>query len=100
MGQYEERVERQRNLLQAEEWAKGFSCMHIHSLSSMWYDNRPQDTEDGKMVTDIQYNSGLIKRTLEDGSVVYFGNELKGDELIDEYIKKCHPSVTQEVMGV
>ena len=63
MGQYEDRVERQRNLLQAEEWAKGFSCMHVHSLSSMWYDTRPQDTEDGKMVTDIQYNSGLIKRT-------------------------------------
>ena len=66
MGQYEDRVERQRNLLQAEEWAKGFSCMHVHSLSSMWYDTRPQDTEDGKMVTDIQYNSGLIKRTLTD----------------------------------
>ena len=52
-----------------------------HSLSSMWYDTRTQDTEDGKSVVDTQYNNGSIKRTLDDGSIVYFGKELKGDEL-------------------
>ena len=87
MGEFNHRVERQRLLLEAEEWAKGFSSMHTHSLNSMWYDTRPQDTEDGKMVTDIQYNNGLIERRLSDGTKVYFGKELKGDDLIDQYLK-------------
>ena len=47
----------------------------------MWYDTRPQDTEDGKGVVDKQYNSGLIERTLDDdGTKVYFGKELEGDD--------------------
>ena len=53
----------------------------------MWYDTRPQDTEDGKSVTDIQYNSGLVKRKTHDGYTVYFGTELKGDALVDEYLR-------------
>lgn len=85
MGQYDDKVERQRLLILAEEWAKGVSGIHAHSISSMWYDNRPQDTEDGKNVVDRSFNSGLIERTLDDGSIVYFGKELKGDELIDAY---------------
>jgi len=99
MGQYSDRVERQRLLLEAEEWAQGVQSLHAHSLSSMWYDTRPQDTQDGKGVVDKQYNSGLIERTLEDGSIVYFGKELKGDELIDAYTRTTQPSVTQSIMG-
>lgn len=87
MGQYNDRVERQRILLEAEKWAKDVKCMHAHSLKSMWYDTRPQDTEDGKGVLDVEYNNGLIKRTTHDGSIVYFGKELKGDELIDAYTR-------------
>ena len=87
MGQYNDRVERQRILLEAEEWAKDVKGMHAHSLNSMWYDTRPQDTEDGKGVLDVEYNNGLIKRITHDGSIVYFGKELKGDELIDAYTK-------------
>lgn len=87
MGQYDDKVERQRVLLQAEEWAKSVKSVHAHSLSSMWYDVRPQDTEDGKSVMDIEYNSGLIERQTHDGYTVYFGRELKGDELIQEYSK-------------
>ena len=41
--------------------------MHTHSLNSMWYDTRPQDTEDGKMVTDIQYNNDLLKEDFQMG---------------------------------
>ena len=85
MGQYDYKVERQRILLEAEEWAKDVKGMHAHSLNSMWYDTRPQDTEDGKGVLDITYNNGLIKRRLNDGTEVYFGKELKGDDLIYEY---------------
>ena len=99
MTQYNDRVERQRLLLEAEEWAEGVQSIHAHSLSSMWYDTRPQDTQDGKGVVDKQYNSGLIERTLEDGSIVYFGKELKGDELIDAYTRTTQPSVTQSMIG-
>ena len=98
MGQYQDKVDRQRLLLEAEEWAKGVSSLHAHSLSSMWYDTRPQDTQDGKGVVDRQFNSGLIERTLHDGSIVYFGKELKGDELIDAYSRATQPSVTQSIL--
>jgi hypothetical protein len=87
MTEYSESVQRQAKLLAAEEWAKGVSGIHAHSLNSLWYDTRPQDTEDGKSVMDITYNSGLIKRRLNDGTEVYFGKELKGDDLIYEYEK-------------
>jgi len=94
MGQYSDKVERQRLLLEAEEWAQGVQSLHAHSLSSMWYDTRPQDTQNGKGVVDRQFNSGLIERTLDDGSIVYFGKELTGDELIREYQRKVMPSVS------
>lgn len=87
MGQYDDKVERQRLLLEAEKWAEGVKSLHAHSLSSMWYDNRPQDTADGKGVVDTQFNSGLIERTLDDGTIVYFGEKLKGDELISEFVR-------------
>lgn len=87
MGQYDDKVERQRVLLQAEEWAKAVKSIHAHSLNSMWYDNRPQDTEDERSVLDIEYNNGLIERKTHDGFTVYFGEKLTGDELIQEYSK-------------
>jgi len=87
MGQYDEVVERQRLLLAAEEWAEGCSGLHSHRLDSMWYDTRPQDTEDGKSVMDTQYFSGLIKRETHDGHTLYFGEELKGEELVYEYLR-------------
>ena len=87
MGQYQDLVDTQRTLLLAEEWAKTVKDLHVHSLDSMWYDDRPQDTADGKFVTDISFNSGLIERTLENGTKVYFGKVLKGDELLWAYKK-------------
>jgi hypothetical protein len=86
MGQFNEIVERQRIKLKAEKWANTIKSLHIHKLKSMWYDDRPQDTDLGA-VTDIEYNSGLIKRTLADGTVVLFGKELLGDDLIDKYTR-------------
>lgn len=85
MGQFDNVVERQRLLLRAEVWAASVKSVHAHSLSSMWYDTRPQDTEEGKSVLDVEYNNGLIKRRCNDGLEVYFGTELKGDALIDAY---------------
>jgi len=85
MGQYDDIVQRQRILLEAEEWSQKCSGIHGHSVSSMWYDNRPQDTADGKGVVDKSFNNGLVERTLSDGTIVYFGEKLKGDALIDAY---------------
>ena len=87
MTQYKNEVEKQAKLLAAEEWAVGVKGVHAHSLNSMWYDTRPQDTEDGKSVLDIEYNNGLVERKTHDGYTVYFGKELKGDELLYEYYR-------------
>ena len=88
MTQYNETVNNQRLLLEAEEWAKGIKSIHAHSTSSMWYDTRPQDTEEGKSVVDTQYNSGVIKRDiLSTNEVFMFGKALTGQELVDEYRK-------------
>lgn len=87
MTQYDDAVERQRILLEAEEWALGVSGIHVHSLSSMWYDDRPEDTANGKGVTDITYNNGLIERKQDGKTIHYFGKKLEGDALIDAYTK-------------
>lgn len=88
MTQYNDRVERQRLLIEAEDWAGKTKAIHAHSLNSMWYDNRPQDTEDGKSVLDIEYNSGRVERTLDNGQKFIFTDyELKGDALLQSYIQ-------------
>jgi len=43
MTEFSETVEKQRILLEAEEWAKGVKDLHVHGLNSMWYDDRPQE---------------------------------------------------------
>ena len=86
MTQYEDRVERQRLKLKAEEWANGVKSLHAHSISSMWYDDRPQDTSEGKTVIDKEYNNGIVERTLSTGEVYVFTKyELRGDDLIGAY---------------
>lgn len=87
MTQYDDRVQYQRDLLEAEKWAKQVKDIHVHGLNSMWYDTRPQDTEDGKMVIDTAYNSGLIQRKTHDGYTVYFGEELKGEDLVNQWTR-------------
>ena len=80
MTQYDERVERQRIKIKAEDWAKGVKTLHAHSLSSMWYDDRPEDTADGKSVFDKEYNNGIVERTLSNGETYVFRKyELKSD---------------------
>jgi hypothetical protein len=86
MGQYDYKVERQRQKLAAEEWANEVKSIHAHSLSSMWYDDRPQDTAEGKSVIDKEFNSGKVERTLDNGQVYIFTKyELKGDDLVQAY---------------
>ena len=86
MSQYNDRVERQRQKIAAEDWAEKVKALHAHSLSSMYYDTRPEDTEDGKSVLDVEYNSGRIERTLDSGEKFIFTDyELKGDELLSAF---------------
>tara|TARA_R100000152_G_C6765613_1_gene190447 strand:- start:1014 stop:1313 length:300 start_codon:yes stop_codon:yes gene_type:complete len=84
MTEYIDKVQRQALMLEAEEWAKGIAWIHAHRLKSMWYDDRPQDTDKGS-VMDVMYNNGLIERTLADGKKIYFGKRLSGDALLYEY---------------
>ena len=85
-------------MLEAEKWAEGIKDIHVHSMNSMWYDDKPEDTANNKNVTDTTYNSGLIKRE-QDGKVLrYFGEKLTGDALIDDYVRKVTPSVTQSIL--
>lgn len=82
MTQYDDRVERQRIKIKAEEWAYMPKAIHAHSLDSLWY---AEDRNDGS-VLDIQYNNGEIKRTIKKtGEIVWLGKALKGDDLIDSY---------------
>ena len=86
MTQYRNAVKRHLLLLEAEEWADVPKSIHTHRLSSMWYDTRPEDTEDGH-VTDVEYNSGLVVRSKNGKKIHTFGKRLKGDALIDAYRK-------------
>lgn len=87
MSEYDDIVDRQRLLLEAEEWSQGINSLHCHHLSSMWYDDRPQDTENGS-VLDTIYNSGVIKREIVDtGEIIVWGKPLAGDDLIHSYTR-------------
>jgi len=88
MSEYDEVVERQRLLLEAEEWAIQPKAIHIHQLTSMWYETEEskQDMEDGS-VTDIEYNSGLIERKQNGVLIRTFGTRRTGDKLIDLYTR-------------
>ena len=84
MTQYNETVERQRLLLEAEKWSQGVKSLHAHSFTSMWYDTRGNDGS----VMDIEYNNGVVKREIRStGETVYFGEALTGQALLDSYIR-------------
>ncbi len=86
MGQYDDVVERQRLLLEAEEWAKGIKDIHTFNTTTcnMWYEKRPKDGR----VMDVRFNDGRIRRDLlgdrPKGTkcTIWFGKQLKGDDLI------------------
>ena len=82
MSEYNEVVDRQRRLLLAEEWSNKVKSLHAHSLTSCWYDTRGNDGS----VLDIEYNNGVVKREIrETGEIVFFGEPLKGDDLLNSF---------------
>ena len=62
MGEYDYRVQRQRVLLEAEEWAEGIKSIHTHRITSMYYETKETkaDIEKNGQVTDTEYNLSLI----------------------------------------
>ena len=87
MGEFDYRVERQRLLLEAEEWAEQVRSIHIHSITSMWYETEftKKEIEVNGAVTDTEYNNGVITRE-RDGKLIHtFGEALTGDDLVDSY---------------
>ena len=86
MTQYENVVERQKLLLEAEEWSKGVHEIHIHKLTYMWYEKNPEDMDMGA-VTDTRYNDGRIVRTRGDKVLRVMGDIVTGDALIDKYLQ-------------
>ena len=89
MTQYKDKVQEQELRLKAEKWANSISSLHSHQLKSMWYDDRPQDT-DNSTVMDISYNDGRVKRTIiKTGEVIWMnGNsQVTGEELVYEYTR-------------
>ena len=85
MTEYSEMIERTRKEILAEKWARGVKHMHVHSLKSMWYETRPQDTDSGS-VMDITYNDGSIERKLNNGAIIFMTEEkLTGKELVDAW---------------
>ena len=88
MSEYDEVVDRQRQVLEAEKWGEGVRSIHGHSMSSMYYDTRPQDTENGKTVVDVERNDGTVTRTLMDGTEITFGTKPTLSELVDKFSRK------------
>ena len=83
MTQYKNKVELQRKILAAEEYSDSIKGMQGHRMNSMCYDNRPQDTEKHS-VTDVEYMSGKIERTLHDGTKVVLVEGETGEKLVDK----------------
>ena len=85
MTQFNDRVEKQRLKIEAEEWAKGVRSLHAHSLTSLWYDN---GREDGS-VLDIQYNDGRVERKIDStGETIILGTQLIGKDLVEQYVRE------------
>ena len=84
MTEHDKLVHRQKILLEAEEWSKGVRSIHVHSLKTMWYDDRPADTDKGNVI-DTEYNSGIITREQKGKLIHTFGKELKGEALVSAY---------------
>ena len=87
MTQFNDRVEKQRLKIEAEEWAQGVRSIHAHSLTSLWYD---KGREDGS-VLDVQYNDGRVKREIQStGETIILGTQLIGDALLEQYVRESN----------
>ena len=86
MSQYDDVVDKQRVIIEAEKWAKGVKGIHAHSLTSLWYETNPDRTGNDLSVIDIEFNDGVIEREyIKTGKVESIGEHLTGQALYDEF---------------
>lgn len=86
MGQYNDLVERQQLLLEAEAWSKQIKSIHTFDSdhTTMAYDY-PNTTREG-YVTDTTFNDGRIERLVHKTQKKYFiGEKLTTKELLNTY---------------
>lgn len=88
MGEFDHRVEKQRLLLEAEEWSKTIKSLHVHSLTSMHYETEEsiKDFENGSVI-DTEFNDSTIRREQNGKVIRIIGEKLTGDNLIDAYCR-------------
>ena len=88
MGEFDHRVEKQRLLLEAEEWSKSIKSLHVHSLTSMHYGTEEsiKDFENGSVI-DTEFNDSTIRREQNGKVIRIIGEKLTGDNLIDAYCR-------------
>jgi hypothetical protein len=85
--EYSHLVEKQRMMIEAEEWSKKPKSLHSFNTKTckVWYETRPDDGN----VTDVEFYSGLIERTISGTKeVVYLGKKLEGEELLHRYSRR------------
>ena len=91
MSQYDDVVERQRQMIKAEKWSKGVKALHAHSFTTMWYETNPDRTGDDLRVLDVEYNNGVIEREyIFTGEKEIIGEHLTGTALYNEYLRQSH----------
>ena len=89
MTEYKEMVEKYSMLIEADEWNKQSTGMHMHSLKSMWYETEEtQKHVDNGMVVDYSYPDGHIERFQKGELIHIFGEKLEGDALLNAYVNK------------
>ena len=92
MTQFDEVVENQRLLLEAEKWAETPKTVHIHRLSSMWYETEETKPQTKEGVVDVQYMDGRIERTLKNGKKITLVEGMKGEDLVQEVTRNLADS--------
>ena len=88
MGEFDYRVKRQKVLLEAEEWADGVKGIHVHGITSMWYETEEsiKDFENGN-VTDTHYYGGHVVRQQNGKVIRTFGEQVTGEDLVNAYVR-------------
>jgi hypothetical protein len=86
MTQYTKMVEEFAIMEEALKWSRGAAYIHSHSMDSMYYDDRPDDTAGmTKSVTDIEYNAGHIER-FQNGKLIHtFGKKMTDEQLLNAF---------------
>ena len=92
MTQFNDKVERQRLLLAAEEMRDNVTNIHCHRLDSMWYETEKTKSQTKDGVMDVTYMDGRIERTLNQSSTMQPAREKVKVMLLVPFIDWCSMS--------